>query len=119
MDDKVTVSKGSALQIRVSAQQQAAFRAYAAKRNTTMSALVLGWVEAALSGRDGELPGAASPPAVGAPGRQEELLAELVSETKLQTALLERLLEGQGSGPVSPLGDGPAAPAGGDVEADG
>ena len=134
----MAVSKGSALQIRVSAQQLSAFRAYAKKRGTTMSGLVLGWVEAALAGRDGELPGAASPPAAEAPGRQEELLAEL----RVQTALLQRLVaalpielggslvaalpiepggslvEGQGGSrsPMSPLGDGPAALAGGDVE---
>ena len=60
-------------------------------------------------------PGATAPPAAGA----LDLHAELLAELKVQTALLQRLVEAQDSSPVPPLGDGLAAPTGGDVEADG
>ena len=94
----MSAGKGAALQVRMGASQLAAFRSYADQNETTMSALVLGWIEAALAGSP---PAPVSPAGAGsqpaAPehlerlAQQVELLSSLQEQAVLQTQLLQQL----------------------------
>jgi hypothetical protein len=83
----------------MAANQLAAFRSHADQHGTTMSALVLGWIEAALAGSPPTPVSPTSTPATEIPGSgdalaaQVDLLSSLLTEAKTQTQLLQQLTQ--------------------------
>jgi hypothetical protein len=92
-----------AIQVRLDAALLESFRAYAEQQGRSMAGVLHRWIEAAVAGMDVDLPGPAAAAVSSGltAGHHEELLADLLTEAKAQTALLQALVS---QAPTTPHG---------------